>query len=55
VVNADSPLSIGTADPQVWGYDGVECISDKVWEGNFLKMADFGIKPIQAVGSEESS
>jgi hypothetical protein len=44
-----------TADPQVWGYDGVECISGKVWEGDFLKMSDFGLKPIQAVGSQDSS
>jgi hypothetical protein len=55
VVHADSSLSVATTDPQVWGYNGVECISGKVWEGDFLKMFDFDLKPIQAVGSEESS
>jgi hypothetical protein len=46
VVNADSSLSVAIADPHVWGYDGVKCISGKVWEANFLKMSDFGLKPI---------
>jgi hypothetical protein len=55
VVPADSSLSIATADPRIWGYDGVECISGKVWEGDFLKMSNFRLKPIQAVGSKESS
>jgi hypothetical protein len=55
VVPADSSLSIAIANPQIWRYDGVECISGKVWEGDFLKMSDFGLKPIQAIGSEESS
>jgi secreted protein with Ig-like and vWFA domain len=54
VVHADSSLSVATADPQVWGYDGVECILGKVWEGDFLKMANFDLKPIQAVSSKES-
>jgi hypothetical protein len=55
IVYADSSFRITTADPQVWGYDGMECISGKVWEGDFLKMSDFGLKPIQGVGSQESS
>jgi hypothetical protein len=37
VVHVDSSLSIATADPQIWGYDGVECVSGKVWEGNFSR------------------
>jgi hypothetical protein len=55
IVHANSSLSITTADPQVWKYDSVECISGKGWEGDFLKMSDFGLKPIQAVSSDESS
>jgi hypothetical protein len=46
VVHADSSLSVAMANPPVSG---------KVWEGDFLKMADFDLKPIQAVGFEESS
>jgi hypothetical protein len=33
----------------------VECISGNVWEGDILKMSYFGLKPIQAVGYEESA
>jgi hypothetical protein len=55
IIYAYSSLSVATADPQVWGYDGVECISDKVWESNFLKMFNFRLKPIQEIGSQESS
>jgi hypothetical protein len=54
IVHADASFSITTADSEIWGFDGVECISGKVWEGNFLKVSDYGIKPIQVIGSEES-
>jgi hypothetical protein len=30
IIYVDSSLSVATADPLVWGYDGVECISGKV-------------------------
>jgi hypothetical protein len=53
IIYADSSLSVATAHPQVWGYDGVECILGKVWEGVFRKMSNFGLKPIQAVNFEE--
>jgi hypothetical protein len=34
-------------------YEWTKCISGEVWEKEFLRVADYEIPPIQAVGSEE--
>jgi hypothetical protein len=34
-------------------YERTKCISGEVWEKEFLRVADYEIPPIQAVGSEE--
>ena len=34
-------------------YKRTRCISGEVWEKDFLKVADYEIPPIQAVGSDE--
>jgi len=33
----------------------MECISGRAWEGDFLKMSEYGLKSIQAISSKESS
>ena len=55
VVKADAPFSIATAEALPWNYDQVICISGQAIDSDFLRMADFGMQPIQAVGSEKSS
>jgi hypothetical protein len=55
VVSADSSLSIAATDAQQWNYENVGCISGQAWDTDFLRMSDFGLQLIQAVGSEESS
>src|SRR5688572_11209130 len=54
VVKADSAYSIAAADAQQWSCETVRCISGRVWETDFLKVTDFGLQPIRAVGSEEA-
>src|SRR5688572_17221786 len=54
VVKADSAYSIAAADAQHWSCETVKCISGRVWETDFLKVTDFGLQPIRAVGSEEA-
>jgi hypothetical protein len=34
-------------------YERTKCISGEVWEKEFLRVADYEIPPIQAIGSEE--
>ena len=34
-------------------YEKTRCISGEVWEKDFLKVADYEIPPIQAVGSDD--
>ena len=55
VVSADSSFSIALAEAQTWSYKKVKCLSGHAWETDFLKVADYEIKPIQAVGASESS
>jgi hypothetical protein len=55
MVNADSSFSIAAADTQHWSCETVSYISGKAWDNNFFKVSDFGLQPMQAVGSEKSS
>jgi hypothetical protein len=50
VVSVDTTASVATADPPAWEFDGIECLSGKAWEGEFLLMFDLGLKLIQAIG-----
>jgi hypothetical protein len=52
VVSADTTVSVSTANTPAWEIEGAECLSGKVWEGDFLQMSDQGLKPIQEIGSE---
>jgi len=54
IVAADSVYSVAAADTQQWSCEHVKCISSRTWDTDFLKVSDFGLQPIQAVGSEDS-
>ena len=41
------------ASAEADNYERTRCISGEVWERDFLKVADYEIRPIQAVGSDE--
>ena len=55
VVSADSSFSIASAEAHAWSYETVRCFSGQVWETEFLKIADYELPPIQAVGTPDSS
>ena len=51
IVQGDSSYVIASAESDT--YERTRCISGEVWEKDFLKVADYEIPPIQAVGSDE--
>ena len=51
IVTGDSSYVIASAESDT--YERTRCISGEVWEKDFLKVADYEIPPIQAVGSYE--
>jgi hypothetical protein len=52
VVPANSSVSISYAGIDEWNFEGMECFSRKVCEGDVIKVFDDNQQPIQAVGSE---
>ena len=55
VVSADSSFSIASAEAHTWSYERVSCFSGQVGENDFLKVADYELTLIQAVGSSDES
>jgi hypothetical protein len=53
VVQGETSLTVGAKEAQGWTYDHVSCISGKAWDTKYLKVSDFGLKPVQAVGSND--
>jgi hypothetical protein len=53
VVQGETSLIVAATKAQGWTYDRVSCISKKAWDTKYLKVSDFGIKPVQAVGSDD--
>jgi hypothetical protein len=51
IVAGDSSYVIASTEADT--YERTRCISGKIWEKDFLKVADYEIPPIQAVGSDE--
>jgi len=51
IVSGDSSYVIASAESDI--YERTRCISGEVWEKDVLKVADYKIPPIQAVGSDE--
>ena len=48
-INASYVIASAESDT----YERTRCISREVWEKDFLKVADYEIPSIQAVGSDE--
>jgi hypothetical protein len=53
IVSTDTTVSIASADAPSWASEGVDCLSGRVWVGEFLQMSDHRLKPTQAVSSEK--
>jgi hypothetical protein len=53
VVQGETSLTVAATEAQGWTYDQVSCISGKVWDTKYMKVSDFGLKPVQAVGSDD--
>ena len=51
IVLGDSSYVIALVEADI--YEKTRCILGEVWERDFLKVADYEIPPIQAVGSDE--
>ena len=51
VVPSDSSYIITSTESDT--YERTKCISGKAWEKDFLRVVDYEIPPIQAVGSDE--
>jgi hypothetical protein len=55
VVQGVTSLIIEATKAQGWTYDRVSCICEKAWDAKYLKETDFGLKPVQAVGSNDET
>jgi hypothetical protein len=53
MVKGKTSLMIAATEALGWTYDRVSCISGKAWDTKYLKMSDFGLKPVQAVSSSD--
>ena len=51
IVPGDSSYVIASAEADT--YERTICILGEIWENDFLKVVDYEISPIQAVGSGE--
>ncbi len=38
---------VASADLALWEMDGIDCLSGNVWDGDFLKVSDCDIQPIE--------
>jgi hypothetical protein len=46
-------LIVAATEAQGCTYDRVSDISGKAWDTKYLKVSDFGLKPVQAVGFDD--
>jgi hypothetical protein len=53
MVKGETSFTMAATEAQGWTYDRVSCISGKAWDTKYLKVSDFGLKTVQAVGSDE--
>jgi hypothetical protein len=53
VVQGETSLTVAAKEAQGWTYDRVSCISGKTWDTKYLKVSNFELKPVQAVGSDD--
>jgi hypothetical protein len=47
IVPADRSVNVASVDLAIWEIDGLDCLSEKVREGDFLKVSDSDIQPIE--------
>jgi hypothetical protein len=55
VVQGKTSLIVAATEAQGWTYDRVRCISGKAWDTKYHKVSDFGLKPVQGVGSDDET
>jgi hypothetical protein len=55
MVKGETSLTVLATEAQGWTYDRVSCIFGKAWDTKYLKVSDFGLKPVQAVGSDDET
>jgi hypothetical protein len=55
VVQGETSLTVVATEAQGWTYDRVSCIYEKAWDTKYLKVSDFGLKPVQAVSSDDEA
>ena len=55
MVKGETSLTVAATEAQGWTYDQVSCISGKAWDTKYLKVSDFGLKPVQAVSSDDET
>jgi hypothetical protein len=55
VVQGKASLTVAATEAQGWTYDRVSCVSGKAWDTKYLKLSDFGLNPVQAVGSDDGA
>jgi hypothetical protein len=53
VLQGKTSLIVAATEAQGWTYDRVSGISGKAWDTKYLKVSDFGLKPVQAVNSDD--
>ena len=49
IVPADRSVNVASADLTIWEMDGIDCLFEKVWEGDYLKVSDCDMQPIEGV------
>ncbi len=47
IVPADRSVNVASVDLALWEMDGLDCLSRKVWNGDFLKVFDSNIQPVE--------
>ncbi len=47
IVPADRSVNVASADLALWEMVGLDCLSGKVWDGDFLKVSDCDKQPIE--------
>jgi hypothetical protein len=55
VVQGETSLTVAATKAQGWTYDRVSCMFGKAWDIEYIKVTDFGLKPVQAVGSDDEA
>jgi hypothetical protein len=53
VLQGKTSLIVAATEAQGWTYDRVSSISGKAWDTKYLKVSDFGLKPVQVVNSDD--